>query len=408
MRFFKKWFSNDKEEPTSVRFDEIDIWLNGRLRLYTETKDSFESINSAVDELKKGIGYLENINYEPGTEPLIKTRVQNNLDSYIKHLKNFLNKVESFTSVEENNAKKYCDLIIFELNKFNNKSRRNFYIIQTFFGNKINKIVQDLKEIGVRISKLNSLILNDRYLMVSDIYAKINSIRYYYKINNAITNEKNNLEELQSGIEKDIVVINNEISNIKNSLEYREYENLESEKERLEENLEKIKNDVNNTFSGVERGLKKLYYLNHSAILGKYLETSLTLFDDAELEIIKYLRELESCIKTKKIDFSGKNEKILESISSITRAALILMVERYNEYVERLKNIRKTVMENKFINLLLDYDHKVKYHQYRLLQIKSSIDKLNNKINSNAIESLKIGLEKDIYALLSEKINIEI
>lgn len=408
MMFFKKKFNKGKEEPTTVGFDEIDTWLNSRLKFYTEIKDSFENINGAVDELKKDISYLETIDYLPDTDPLIKSRVQNNLDAYIKQLKNFVNKVEFFTGVEENDAKKYCDLINLELNKFNDESRRNFYIIQTFFGNKINKIVQDLKEIGVRISKLNSLILNDKYLIVSDIYAKINSIRHYHKTNSALTNEKNILENLYSGIEKDILAINNEISNIKNSPEYKEYENLESEKEWLEETLEKIKNDASNTFSGVDRGLKKLYYFNPSVILGKYLETPLTLFDDIELEIIEYLSELELCIKNKKLDFSGKNEKILESIKSISRDKLILMVERYNEYIVKLSNVRKKIMENKFINLLLDYDHKVKYHQYRRLQIKSSIDKLNKKINSYAIESLKIWLEKDIYELLNEKINIKI
>ncbi|MBI2671020.1 hypothetical protein HYX18_03525 [Candidatus Woesearchaeota archaeon] len=411
MKFFNKIFKQNnksKDNVITLNVEELDNWLNLRINVYNNLKKYFDSIDENIQNLKKNLAFLENINFESDTDPLIKNRVESNINAYSKQLNLFISKIEQYKSSNGNDAVKYCNFMDVELNKLNKDSWKNFYILQSFFRKEAGLIARDLKELEENLVYLKRGLNNEEYLSIINIFGCVAALKFNVKLKEKLSNERSSLEIKYNDVNNEILTIKKEIEILNHSEDYKHYDDLESIKRDLESDINKINNNVIAMFSVIERGLRKLHHDNKSKLLENYINNPLTLFDDDNLEILSVLNELKDAIKSRKIDFGEKNEKFLENLDLIDKKGLIAMKDDYYAKINKLKEIRKELINNQFLNKFMDYEHKIIYSNYKLENIKKALEKFDTKINNIRVLDIKNELENNIFELIGEKIALEI
>jgi hypothetical protein len=407
-RFFKKKIAiDDSPIKEEIKLGNIKDWLNNELKDRYEKRDSIiKGVQECIGNIKSDLDFLEGIDFPQDTEPRIKTRVIGNISNYIRQARLFIEKIEPKEIFSIEDIEKYCGLFNDELNNFNKSSIKNFYLIQLMFRNEMGKIANDIKTLESDVKSLNELSHGDKFVFVSEIFNKVRDLESSVRVASDIEDQLKKLRLDEKNILEDIEDINKKIDEFKNSSEYRDYEDLEKNKELLEKQITDIKNEVVTLFSNVDRGLRKLKHIEESKIIDMYLESPLNIFHDKELKILDILESLKDAINTKKIDFNEKNDKFLENINKLTAVKLTELITNYNNGVRNIKEIEKKSFDSGALKILIDYSYKVNSDSYRLENIRKEIDKIAIKIKEIDLEDKKRVLESKILESIGKDIKI--
>lgn len=381
IEFFKKLAKKEVETPKTekISFNKIEDWLEGKKRQHkNKEKEILSLINNKIREVVKNLNEkvktLENIDInEKKEEDRIKAIVKENLNNYIKYVKDFTEKIDN---LKPENLEKFIP----EINKifinFDKKSYLSYHKATFLVGKEMESTKEDISE----FFKYSKALFDEN----KDFFDKSKLISFIglnlSRINETAENT-NKINEIISSLDAKIIdnkeLINKilkDIEKIKKSSDYAE--NLKKQQEiRL-----------------IEKELEKEIYALKEMINLKVLAN---FFHDSEKEM--------NIIKTHKENFQIAFQKDNgESILNLLDKARLnnKLISDKIKYINNKKEIIKNAEFKDEIGELLSEINK----------IKLDIDRLDNeKIKEmKKYEKLKLNKEEVINSLKSEleKLNV--
>ncbi len=408
MKFLERIFGRKNIEPEikEIRLNKLEEWLKSNFSNYEEIDRYIADIKKEIGETRTNMAILEKVKFDPDTDPRIKTRVIDNINAYSKQVNSFLTRIESSLLGADNSLNDFYTVFYVEVDRLNKGASKNVYIAQSLFRNEIGKIGGSLKALGSRVNMLKKVMNSETSLMVLNISELLKKLKSSIKTKENLNNQINSFNENCKTLEDENSSLNEHISELIKSDSYKTFRILEDRKIILGDEITAIKNKVFEIFSPIERGLKKLQHEHNSKILDTYITAPLALFEDEKFEILEILQNLRGLIVSKKIDFFEKNSKILDHISSIKKDSLVKLVNGYKDRILKIKEVDKELVDNTSIKLHIEYVYKINFNNHKIERINSELEKINSKLNSIQIEETKNSIEKEIFKISGDKVNV--
>lgn len=418
-KFIKRLFAKEEErEKENIKLDKLEEWLNPKAEaISNELTGNISSIKNKIEEgIRKAKSNLEILKDAKLKNPNIPIRakqmMEGNRVSYIKIASNFLD----YLWKEVKDEKDYEKLLGFSndfdksLDSLGKSTTRSYHVIKEFFANEATEIAINIKNIDGFFKELKSAIEGSNMAKIDVLKKEIISMK-------SRISQKANLKEQLKSKEEELKKLNGgkeellkEITSLKNSGEYSDFNNLKQEKDSIERQIRLSKEDVFHSFSAIDKALKKYVRIafEDEKLLSSYIGNPVNaLLGDKELKIIRILESLEKNLIQSKIELDEKKkEKTLMEIKKLGKDFFIDFLNNYNKLNEKLMDIEDKVRKNELKKKFMDLNerlNKLNANLEKAENIKGFLSKGMEKID---IEKMKNNLQEGIKGVLKVEIVI--
>lgn len=418
-KFIKRLFAKEEErEKENIKLDKLEEWLNPKAEaISNELTGNISSIKNKIEEgIRKAKSNLEILKDAKLKNPNIPIRakqmMEGNRVSYIKIASNFLD----YLWKEVKDEKDYEKLLGFSndfdksLDSLGKSTTRSYHVIKEFFANEATEIAINIKNIDGFFKELKSAIEGSNMAKIDVLKKEIISMK-------SRISQKANLKEQLKSKEEELKKLNGgkeellkEITSLKNSGEYSDFNNLKQEKDSIERQIRLSKEDVFHSFSAIDKALKKYVRIafEDEKLLSSYIGNPVNaLLGDKELKIIRILESLEKNLIQSKIELDEKKkEKTLMEIKKLGKDFFIDFLNNYNKLNEKLMDIEDKVRKNESKKKFMDLNerlNKLNANLEKAENIKGFLSKGMEKID---IEKMKNNLQEGIKGVLKVEIVI--
>jgi len=420
--FIKKLFAKEEAEEMvkeNIKLDNLEEWFNPKAEAVSnELNGDIISIKNKMEEeirkAKSNLTTLKDAKLKNPNIPLrAKQMMEGNRASYVKIVSNFLD----YLWKEIKDEKEHGKLLNFSndfgksLDSLGKSTTRSYHVIKEFFANEATEIAINIKNVEGFFKELKSTIEGSNMAKIEALKKEVASMK------NRIS-QKTNLKEQLKSKEEELKKLNEgkeellkEITSLKNSEEYLDFNKLKQEKEEVERQIRFSKEDVFHSFSAIDKALKKYVRIafEDEKLLSSYIGNPInTLLKDEELKVIRILESLEKNLIQGKIELDEKKKnKTLLEIKKLGKDYFVNFLNNYNKLNEKLDGIegkiRKSEMKNKFVDLN-ERLNKANVNLEKTENIKGFLNKSMEKIN---IEKMKNNLQNDIKGALKVEVIIK-
>ena len=420
--FIKKLFAKEEaeeQEKENIKLDKLEEWLNPKAEAVSnELTGNISSIKNKIEEgIKKAKSNLDTLKDAKLKNPNIPIRakqmMEGNRVSYVKIASNFLD----YLWKEVKDEQDYEKLLGFSndfdksLDSLGKSTTRSYHVIKEFFANEATEIAINIKNIDGFFKELKSAIENSNMAKIDvlkkEIISMKNRINQKTNLRGQLKSKEEELKKLNEGKEE----LLKEITSLKNSEEYSDFNNLKQEKEAVERQIKIGKEDVFHSFSAIDKALKKYVRIafEDEKLLSNYIINPVNaLLGDEELGVIKILESLEKNLIQGKIELDEKKKgKTLVEIKKLNKSFFVDFLNNHNKLNEKLKDIEDKV-ENSEVK------GKFKELNERLNKVNANLEKtenirgfLNKGMEKIDLEKMKDNLQNEINHLLKVDVLIE-
>lgn len=394
MSFLKNIFGSRKNKIENisrntvlVNISDIDDWVKTNC---SDIDSNYfgKKFSSILEEISNSAENLLKIKFEADTDPRIKQRVQSNIDSYVKHVRSFIKKID--VSLLKENIKEAIDLYEENLNNFNLQTQKNFLISSALFKEETFRVSNCFRNFSLALNDLRGGLLDNKSVFGLDVYGKIsktkNSIELKKKV---LLEEKEKRRELDQ-TEKEITDKKQAIRDFTNSDEYKAIVNSDKKKEFLESELVKIKYEILSILSVLEPAFRKLLRIMPNIDI-KQVEMDKVL-DPLNNKIFEYSKELKHSLKSLDIK-EGKKEKISDALDKVLGSTFESLRSSYFEKVQDIKNIDTMMIDSQVSKVFIDLNYKINSLDYKKNRLQNELEKINKR---------KLEIEEEFSNLANE------
>lgn len=390
LKFLKKYFKTEKE-VVEVDFYELNKWVSEDLNPHVEK--ILSNISENLKLLEISATELNNIKLEKANvEKRVKQTILGNKDSFVRSIKGLIKTINPPQSFDLISLKQYSEKLTKELNKFNEKTQRNFYIMKSIINEELNKVAVILKELNELSKILKNLSKeNGKYDVYESLLENIKNLYVYFDEEDARKNQAGKIDSELDEYYKKLKDVEKQIENLRKSDLFKKKQVLEKKKDQLNKKEYDLVSKFKMKFYLLERPLKKYQKIEKNKLLKRYLDDPFNTFiKDQDYELIQILNGLKKSIKTKKIDLKNSN-KIINYIDFFTKN----MLQSIKEDLQNIEKERNKVMDdlsnNKFEETKENLLKKLKDTQTKINELsmkKSNIEDKNIKKELEDIENL--------------------
>lgn len=402
-----------KETPKEeIKTENLSSWFNSKTNILLHSLDNdieniLEKIKEEKEKTNSNLEILKNAQLQNPNIPFkAKQLMEGNREAYIRKVIMFLKQIE----LEKDHKKLYNFCLSFDslLDNFGKSTLKPYHILQEFFANESKSVANNIKNFDNLIKELRIIIEEKNLKKIEEIKEKINNLQIQINQKNKLSEELNNLSNLNKEIVYSKQFIEKDIEKLKIAEEYSNLKNLKQTKQNIENEFNNNKSLLDNSFSIIEMALKKYARIafEYEILINDYLQNPIeTLLNDKELRIINILEKLNNNIINNKIELKErKKEKTLEEIKNLNLEFFNNFIKRHNELRNRLDNVNKRINENKTRKILEEYKNRLNKIDEDTEKTEQKIDNLKKEIEKINIEEMKRELEKEINGLLKTNI----
>ncbi|HZX45550.1 MAG TPA: hypothetical protein VFF28_07765 [Candidatus Nanoarchaeia archaeon] len=345
----------EEAEAERLSLAELDGWLNVKIKsskaqIDVKVEEITKNISSEIASTKANISTLISANLH---NPKISVRetqfMEGNRSAYILAVNNFLRLIE-FEDREPNELLNACNEFSSRLEKFGKNTVRPYHILQEFFANESRDIAINIKNIERLMIELKIAISPAKLDRIETITALYLDIQGRSKRRNALEDGLEESKRLLDEMVKNRITTESELAELMKRKEYKNFLELKAEKEAVLATIREENSMIINSFSAIERPLKKLDRMvaEDNRLLQKYVENCVdALVFDKDLKIFAILGKLEQNINNLTLDLKDKKrEKVLLSLKSITREYLTGFQNRRRELSDKLRSLEASIGQN--------------------------------------------------------------
>lgn len=421
LEFLKRIFQNeDKQEArqiTEISLQNLEEWLNEKSKpLMEEANQQIEAtlmkVNEEAQRARVNIEVLENAKLQNPNIPFkAKQYMEGNRKAYIRAINSFLGHMEI-------NNKDYFYLLDFckffdeLMNDLNKGTFRSYTILQEFFANETNKIVQNLKNFGILFKELGSVLNSEKMAAVNNVMENSKSLK-------TKTKQKINLDIDFKGMEAEIKLANDEKNEIMKEIEefnksdiHNSFLKLNEEKKNKAAAFYNDESQILQSFSVLERALRKYSHIafEHEELVLEYLKQPIsTIANDKNLMILEVLRNLGKLLAENKLQIDDKKrEKSLEEIRKLNREFIGQFLEKYFSFRAEMENLDNKIKASRVQEKLKDFNKRLEEVNLRIEKNNEEYNRLKGNVSKldDAIASMKNEIESSTKGIFGEEVRI--
>lgn len=410
--FLKKLFVHEPED-IELSPEDIDSWFSEK------AKEKEEELQSALDEFKQMFekeveSIKENIRALKDAKlrnPNIPERelnfMEGNRVAYMKKVVDLAKslaiptKIEDIVSNHSDSQEK--------LDNFTTQSYKPFMIVSQFFGNETGNIAENIKH----FDKIYKNLLAKYESSGIPEFNKINkAIGDYARSKEIIEQIKNNLAEKESqlkAIKEQISDAGKEIASIKKSAEFKDYNKLMEEKEKLDMQLKAHEQTFIAPFSSIQHPFKKYFKIamKHTEWIDSYLENPVAaLKSDQNLALLEILENMGKNIDSLKLN-DKKAERLKNTIKKIDKKFCLAFKEKIHEIENKIKEIEDKINSSNIMSQIEKEEETAQSKQSKEKIILQQIEELKSDLGKIDRDKMMVDIVEEINKLLNIVITIK-
>lgn len=411
--FFKKTFSEEKEESGKVKFNELEDWVNSKLDKTKEnSKYELDELRTQIREEKNNLGKnvdnLENSELKNKNIPERMVHImQGNRKIFIQRMRELIKEIEIPEDFDSLLA--FTESFDKTMDIFSKSVIKSHNVMSEFFAKETGAISVNVKKIDEFMKKIGFTIEDSGFKKYNEIMKSVkeakSEIERKSKLNNEIELKEIELAEK----EKKFKEKEDKIKDLESSGEYSDFLNSTEEKKILEENLRVLEGDITHLFSEIEPGLKRYSNFNkNDKLVQSYLENPLTaLLDDKELRVLGLSEKIKEYILEGSIELKDKRkDKVLEKLGKFDRIYLQAFLNRREEIFLRLDKLNKEISSAGISSKMERAKSDLSITGEEINSQKKEIARLNKEFEEINVDMLKMILETKIKDNSGEIIKI--
>ncbi len=423
MKWLKKLLKREPKEPEEeeeiqIELTRLDQWVEKKLtmgfsKIQASIKEDLKKIDELAERLKEELKELKEAGLRNDKITERERQImEGNRESYIHQHKIFINKMDIPETLTYKNTSEFCEefeQLLLQLAKSTGKSH---LIMSEFFlknSKQINKTIKAMSDINSGIKEQMQdydidLEANEQLKrLITELKAKTRRQKEIREETETLKTKLSNSRQMKQKIEK-------QISQLKESESYNEFQRLNSKKEEEWDKLKDAETEINNLFSAINRPMKKFKRIAFDDVntIQAYLENPVSaLTEDAEEKILRILKSLKQAVSENKLSLKEKDlEKYKERIDSITKEKIEKTKDQYLRAKKEIKEIDQKIRNNRALQELNDLNYKMEH-------ATNQVELLNDKLEKNQKDGEKINIgelkektEKKLERTFDKKIRI--
>lgn len=398
-KFIKNAFKN---KELCIKFEEIDNLLSTSEKK-TQILKILDEILLQKENIKENLPELEKIELDQKVDEKLKNTVKGNIPAFVFAVNQLLDKIQPLAETTPVEIMDFITRTETELESFNKKTYKNFFIMSNLIGKELENIVKNITKINETLKNLKKFypFLNEE----KAIKESIAQIRRYME-----TDEERKKQIGSYKIEKETILNEIEVNERKMKLLYLSpkltiLKNNRKQLKQIEEELSTLKNILIDFFSIFQKGLKKYNNICRVKLVDDYINNPVeALLNDKGFEVIRHLNEVRKLIEQGKIDIKDiKKNKIVEKISRLEKKDLEEFKKQYYELVNRQKEIEDKIKQSTVEKEILALNDILDERKNRIKDIQNKIGSFKLFDMENEIKEI----EEKLKALLNNEVKIE-
>ncbi|MEA3515047.1 MAG: hypothetical protein U9R34_06210 [Nanoarchaeota archaeon] len=398
--FIKKLFAH---EPEGIELspEDVDSWFSEK------AKEKEAELQSALDEFRQGFEAevnetKENIRKLKDAElrnPNIPQRefnyMQGNRIAYMKKAVDLVKSIIIPANIEE--ILQFHKEFQGKVDYFTSQSYKPFMIVSQFFGNEAENIAANIK----KFDKIEKDLLGKYESIGIPKFREISkSIKDHARAKEIIEQIKHNLEEKEKQLEAiktQIGDADKEIALMNKSTEYKDYHQIEQEKEKMEMQLKMHAQTFTAPFSSIQHPFKKYFKIamKNTEWIDSYLENPVTaLKSDHDLVLLEIFANMEKNIESLKLN-EKKAERFKSTIKKFDKEFCLKFINRIKEIEGKIKELENKINSASIINQIEKEEEAARFHKSREKIIQQQIDELKSDL-------VKIDRDKMMDTIIEE------
>ncbi|MBI2548570.1 hypothetical protein HYW21_04430 [Candidatus Woesearchaeota archaeon] len=419
LKFLKSLFQTkqQKEEAIpdiAIHVEDLPNWFEKQIQKHQEKlKEQVEPLLAQLPEKITAANeqFLLLQNAELQNKNIAQRAIdvmQGNRESYVKQYQLFL---ERLKLPQPERSQDIADFLVWfnaEINRVGTSTQKNYLVLQEFFAHESGKAMKSMKEISDIIQQINVVMAQSRMEKLHEINASIAELRERITIQHEFIVKMNLEQEALKEMEQKKEKIQLNVAKSKDAADYQMYENLITEREKVENTLKELESTINLQFSMVLPALKKYEYLNESLTLSNYLTDPLAaLYTDEEVKIVNFFPKIKEDIISGAIELKDKKkEKILETIDALSKEYLLSLILQCKEKQKKRAELERKIAQNMARKNMIDAEYRLEYLQRQQEKAKEKILKLQEQVNKIDLSGNKKTLEEQISNALQLTLRI--
>ena len=415
LKFIRNLLSKKEATEEKISLHELDSWLDIKAKpifddLNIRINEIIEKINNEKNTANENLEILKNAQLQnPKIPERVKTIMHGNREGFIKRVSLFFNSIDLKHDYYDELAEK-CRSIENEVDLLGKGTAKNYQILNEFFAREAEKAAVNIKNIENFSKELINAINDSKISNVDKIKSDIIDLKNKIKLKESysIQLEKNN-NNLNYNRNKKIEM-EKTINELKSSHDYKNYEKLREEKEKIQIRVKEIENSLFHNFSVLEKALKKYTKIafEDEDIILEYLENPIIpLIKDDDFKILKILENLKSSIQRDNLGLEDKKkDKSIWKINEIDSVYLTKIKDDFINAGKRLNDLKAEIENNNSRKALDLLNEELKNVDDNIGKADNEILILSKELEKISIGKLKEGLQKDINNLANVKIII--
>jgi len=391
--FLKSLFRQKPKEKQKVDFYELASWLSSKMDF--GLPGDFERINEIREKLAKSLSGLEKVDIDSmKVEEKLKGYVRGNRKAYVQSLRMFLSWLTPPEKLDHKSVTNFCRNLDEELQHFNKKTVKNFYMMKNLIGNELEEIRKSLKELDSLLKKVSSKVREKSLELMEDVLSRLRGIYSFLDGKAERDSRLDGLRKKRDSIAKSISALGKEVDDFRKGKSFTELSRLKVERDRYGAEIAKISGRLNNRFAIISRPMRKLAKMYRDKLLESYLKDPCqALLSDTGLKISELLESLKREINAGKIQEKNK-EKMVSAIEYLSSKYLSTEIAGIKAAKEGLEKCNSEISANRFEQELSEKTARLTRMEQDLASVDEEITKLSSREIREDISCIEQDLKK--------------
>ena len=411
--FIKKLFAKKEIPEEKVELNKLSTWLDEKAKPISEKLNNninqiINKINNEKEKAFENIKKLENAKLQnPKIPERVKTIMQGNREAFIKKTSFFFNNIDLKFN-DHNEILEKCNNIENEIDLLGKATAKSYQVLNEFFAREAENVAIGIKKVESYSKDIKNSIKNSEISGIEKIKDDIaniqRKIRLKEKYSNDLEDNKNNSQKNKNKL----LETENKINEIRSSGDYKNYERLLEDANKIQLEINDIENKLFHDFSALEKALRKyskIAFEDEELILEYAKSPIKALMTDESLKIIKILKDLEKNIVDNKLELDAKkSDKTISRIRELEADYFADNKNNFKNLNEKLDRVKSEIRDNNAKKELDSYNNELDNIKLNIEKLDNSISSLNNELGKIDIEKLKENLQEEVNKLLDVKV----
>ncbi|MFH1289943.1 MAG: hypothetical protein ABIH92_00895 [Nanoarchaeota archaeon] len=409
--FLRKPFEEEKEAQ-EISLENLSSWFDSKLKkenekVSLELEDLRNKINTETEKLRENLSKLEKA--EPRNKDIperMKQIMEGNRNTHSQKVKTLLNEINLPEDSEK--IKPFADSFDTIMDRFSKDIAKSHTVMAEFFAKEAADVSRNVKSIDKFVKGAKDKIENSKIEEIRRLKISARDVQERVK-------RKETGEEIKTGKEKikekERLVKEKEdrMNKINKSGEFKEHNQLKSQKESLEKQVKELEFSLTHSFSEIDAGLKRYSNLNKDDTLAKeILDNALNaILTNKELRVAELTNKIQSYILEGSIELKDKKKsRVLNELEKLNKEYFEDFFNKHKTLNEKLANLNETLSKNTLEREISVLKKELEKAQAELDFSKSNLDKTIKELDGINPDTLKKALEGEILDDLGEEIKI--